>query len=167
MKLNRYVDVLIPRGGRGLNQSSGKPEYDPCHRDRNRKLPYLCGRDCRSSDGSGYRDQCKDPACGVCNACESLLVNRKVKDDFLPVLAGRLKEKHVEVRADEAAKALMPGAVPATEEDWGTEYLDYILSVKVVDSVEEAIAHINKYNTKHSEAIITNDYTMPRNSWMR
>ena len=96
---------------------------------------------------------------GVCNACESLLVNRKVKDDFLPVLAGRLKEKHVEVRADEAAKALMPGAVPATEEDWGTEYLDYILSVKVVDSVEEAIAHINKYNTKHSEAIITNDYT--------
>ena len=96
---------------------------------------------------------------GVCNACESLLVNRKVKDDFLPVLAGRLKEKHVEVRADEAAKALMPGAVPATEADWGTEYLDYILSVKVVDSVEEAIAHINKYNTKHSEAIITNDYT--------
>ena len=72
---------------------------------------------------------------GVCNACESLLVNRKVKDAFLPVLAKRLNEKHVEVRADEAAGALMPGAVPATEEDWGTEYLDYILSVKVVDSV--------------------------------
>ena len=96
---------------------------------------------------------------GVCNACESLLVNRKVKDAFLPVLAERLKEKHVEVRADKDAGALMPESVPATEEDWGTEYLDYILSVKVVDSVEEAIAHINKYNTKHSEAIITNDYS--------
>ena len=141
MKLNRYVDVLIPRGGRGLikavvNQSTADLQM-----------------------AADIVINAKTQRVGVCNACESLLVNRKVKDDFLPVLAGRLKEKHVEVRADEAAKALMPGAVPATEEDWGTEYLDYILSVKVVDSVEEAIAHINKYNTKHSEAIITNDYT--------
>ena len=96
---------------------------------------------------------------GVCNACESLLVHEKVKDAFLPVLAKRLKEKNVEIRADEKAKALIPDAVPATEEDWGREYLDYILSVKVVGSVEEAIAHINRYNTKHSEAIITNNYT--------
>ena len=95
---------------------------------------------------------------GVCNACESLLVHEKVKDAFLPVLAERLRTKHVEMRADEAAKALIPDAVSATEEDWGTEYLDYILSIKVVGSVEEAIRHINRYNTGHSEAIITRDY---------
>ena len=81
-----------------------------------------------------------------------------VKDQFLPVLAQRLKEKNVEMRADEEALALMPGAVPATEKDWGTEYLDYILSIKVVYSVDEAIEHINRYNTGHSEAIITNSY---------
>ena len=74
------------------------------------------------------------------------------------MLAEKLRQKHVQMRADDRAKALIPDAVMATEEDWGTEYLDYILSVKVVDSVEEAIAHINRYNTGHSEAIITNDY---------
>ena len=95
---------------------------------------------------------------GVCNACESLLVHRNVKDEFLPVLAERLSEKHVEVRADEQAMSLIPGAIAATEADWGTEYLDYILSVKVVGSLEEAISHINQYNTGHSEAIITNNY---------
>ena len=101
---------------------------------------------------------CKTQRVGVCNACESVLVHKDVKDALLPVLAKRLQEKHVEIRADEAAYALIPGAVHATEEDWGKEYLDYILSIKVVSSVEEAIAHINKYNTKHSEAIITNNY---------
>ena len=95
---------------------------------------------------------------GVCNACESLLVHESVRDAFLPVLAKQLQEKHVEIRADEKAVSCMEGAVPASEEDWGTEYLDYIISVKVVNSVEEAIAHINRYNTKHSEAIITKDY---------
>ena len=96
---------------------------------------------------------------GVCNACESLLVHANVKEKLLPVLAQKLKEKHVEMRADKEAHELMPGSVDATEEDWGTEYLDYILSIKVVYSVDEAIAHINHYNTGHSEAIITNDYT--------
>ena len=95
---------------------------------------------------------------GVCNACESVLVHEKVKDEFLPVLARRLQEKRVEIRADEAACELIPGAVQSTEEDWGREYLDYILSLKVVSSVEEAISHINQYNTGHSEAIITNNY---------
>ena len=79
-------------------------------------------------------------------------------DQFLPLLKKRLAEKEVEVRADEAARAVVPEFTPATEEDWGTEYLDYILSLKIVDSVEEAIEHINKYNTGHSESIITSDY---------
>lgn len=85
-------------------------------------------------------------------------MHEKVKDAFLPVLAERLRTKNVEMRADEEAKALIPDAVTATEEDWGTEYLDYILSIKVVGSADEAIRHINRYNTGHSEAIITRDY---------
>ena len=167
MKLNRYVDVLIPRGGRGLIKAVVNQSTIPVIETGTGNCHIYVDETADLQMAADIVINAKTQRVGVCNACESLLVNRKVKDDFLPVLAGRLKEKHVEVRADEAAKALMPGAVPATEEDWGTEYLDYILSVKVVDSVEEAIAHINKYNTKHSEAIITNDYTMPRNSWMR
>ena len=155
MKLNRYVDVLIPRGGRGLIKAVVNQSTIPVIETGTGNCHIYVDETADLQMAADIVINAKTQRVGVCNACESLLVNRKVKDDFLPVLAGRLKE----VRADEAAKALMPGAVPATEEDWGTEYLDYILSVKVVDSVEEAIAHINKYNTKHSEAIITNDYT--------
>ena len=159
MKMNQYVDVLIPRGGRGLIKAVVNQSTIPVIETGTGNCHIYVDETADLQMAADIVINAKTQRVGVCNACESLLVNRKVKDDFLPVLAGRLKEKHVEVRADEAAKALMPGAVPATEEDWGTEYLDYILSVKVVDSVEEAIAHINKYNTKHSEAIITNDYT--------
>ena len=86
------------------------------------------------------------------------MIHEKVKDRLLPGLARALREQHVEIRADEQALPLMEGAVPATEEDWGKEYLDYILSVKTVSDISEAIAHINRYNTKHSEAIITENY---------
>ena len=92
---------------------------------------------------------------GVCNACESLVVHRAVRDKFLPKMAEALKTKNVELRGDESTREILPDCIPATEEDYGTEYLDYILSVKTVDSVEEAIAHINRYNTKHSECIVT------------
>lgn len=159
MKMNQYVDVLIPRGGRGLIKAVVNQSTIPVIETGTGNCHIYVDETADLSMAADIVINAKTQRVGVCNACESLLVNRKVKDAFLPVLAKRLDEKHVEVRADEAAGALMPGAVPATEEDWGTEYLDYILSVKVVDSVEEAIAHINKYNTKHSEAIITNDYT--------
>ena len=92
------------------------------------------------------------------NACESLVVHRSIAEEFLPLLAARLAEKSVEVRADEAARGIVPEFSAATPEDWGTEYLDYILSLKLVDSLDEAIRHINRYNTGHSEAIITQDY---------
>jgi glutamate-5-semialdehyde dehydrogenase len=98
----------------------------------------------------------------VCNACESVVVNRTIAPVFLPKLYEALEPYHVEMRCDEDALACLgenkPLAVPATEEDWGTEYLDYILSVKTVDTLDEAIAHINKYNTGHSETIVTKDY---------
>ena len=159
MKMNAYVDVLIPRGGRGLIKAVVNQSTIPVIETGTGNCHIYVDETADLQMAADIVINAKTQRVGVCNACESLLVNRKVKDAFLPVLAERLKEKHVEVRADKDAGALMPESVPATEEDWGTEYLDYILSVKVVDSVEEAIAHINKYNTKHSEAIITNDYT--------
>ena len=158
MKMNQYVDVLIPRGGRGLIKAVVNQSTIPVIETGTGNCHIYVDETADLQMAADIVITAKTQRVGVCNACESLLVNRKVKDAFLPVLAERLKEKHVEVRADKDAGELMPGAVAATEEDWGTEYLDYILSVKVVDSVDDAIAHINKYNTKHSEAIITNDY---------
>ena len=158
MKMNQYVDVLIPRGGRGLIKAVVNQSTIPVIETGTGNCHIYVDETADLQMAADIVINAKTQRVGVCNACESLLVNRKVKDAFLPVLAERRKEKHVEVRADKDAGELMPGAVPATEEDWGTEYLDYILSVKVVDSVDDAIAHINKYNTKHSEAIITNDY---------
>ena len=92
---------------------------------------------------------------GVCNACESLVVHSAVGEEFLPKLAAILAPKNVELRGDERIREVLTDCVPATEEDYGTEYLDYILSLKTVDSVEEAIEHINRYSTKHSECIVT------------
>jgi glutamate-5-semialdehyde dehydrogenase len=96
---------------------------------------------------------------GVCNACESLVINSHIAAEAIPAIVDKLKTRDVEVRGDSRAQDIDDRIVPASDEDWGTEYLDYILSIKVVYSVDEAIAHINRYNTGHSEAIITNDYT--------
>ena len=159
MKMNEYVDVLIPRGGKGLIKAVVNNSTIPVIETGTGNCHIYVDESADLQMAADIVMNAKTQRVGVCNACESLLVHEKVKDAFLPVLAERLRTKNVEMRADEEAKALIPDAVTATEEDWGTEYLDYILSVKVVDSVEEAIAHINKYNTKHSEAIITNDYT--------
>ena len=159
MKMNQYVDVLIPRGGRGLIKAVVEQSTIPVIETGTGNCHTYVDETADLQMAADIIINAKTQRVGVCNACESVLVHEKVKDAFLPVLAKRLKEKHVEIRADQAAYELIPGAVHATEEDWGKEYLDYILSVKVVSSVEEAIAHINKYNTRHSEAIITNNYT--------
>ena len=158
MKMNEYVDVLIPRGGAGLIRTVV----------RESTVPVI-------ETGTGnchiYVDACADlemaveilfnaktQRIGVCNACESLVVHEAVADTFLPMAAARLAEKNVELRGDEKAMAAEGSILPAEEEDWGREYLDYILSVKIVRNIDEAIAHINKYNTGHSEAIVTKDY---------
>ena len=159
MKMNDYVDVLIPRGGRGLIKAVVNQSTIPVIETGTGNCHIYVDETADLNMAADIIMNAKTQRVGVCNACESLLVNAAVKDELLPVLAERLKTKDVEMRADEAARPLMPGAVPATEEDWGTEYLDYILSIKVVYSVDEAIAHINRYNTGHSEAIITNNYT--------
>ena len=158
MKMNQYVDVLIPRGGRGLIKAVVEQSTIPVIETGTGNCHIYVDETADLEMAADIIMNAKTQRVGVCNACESVLVHKDVKDALLPVLAKRLQENHVEIRADEAAYALIPGAVHATEEDWGKEYLDYILSIKIVSSVEEAIAHINKYNTKHSEAIITNNY---------
>ena len=159
MKMNEYVDVLIPRGGKGLIKAVVNQSTIPVIETGTGNCHIYVDESADLNMAVDIIMNAKTQRVGVCNACESLLVNANIKDVLLPVLANRLKEKHVQMRADKEAMTLMPGAVAATEEDWGTEYLDYILSIKVVYSVDEAIAHINRYNTGHSEAIITNDYT--------
>ena len=158
MKMNQYVDVLIPRGGRGLIKAVVENSTIPVIETGTGNCHIYVDETANLQMAADIIMNAKTQRVGVCNACESVLVHEKVKDEFLPVLARRLQEKQVEIRADEAACELIPGAVHATEEDWGREYLDYILSLKVVSSVEEAISHINQYNTGHSEAIITNNY---------
>ncbi len=158
MKMNQYVDVLIPRGGRGLIKAVVENSTIPVIETGTGNCHTYVDETADLQMAADIIMNAKTQRVGVCNACESVLVHEKVKDEFLPVLARRLQEKQVEIRADEVACELIPGAVHATEEDWGREYLDYILSLKVVSSVEEAISHINQYNTGHSEAIITNNY---------
>ena len=158
MKMNQYVDVLIPRGGRELIKAVVENSTIPVIETGTGNCHTYVDETADLQMAADIIMNAKTQRVGVCNACESVLVHEKVKDEFLPVLARRLQEKRVEIRADEAACELIPGAVQATEEDWGREYLDYILSLKVVSSVEEAISHINQYNTGHSEAIITNNY---------
>ena len=158
MKMNEYVDVLIPRGGRGLIKAVVNNSTIPVIETGTGNCHIYVDESADLQMAADIVMNAKTQRVGVCNACESLLVHEKVKATFLPVLARRLRTRNVEMRADEEAKALIPDAVPATEEDWGTEYLDYILSIKVVGGVDEAIRHINRYNTGHSEAIITKDY---------
>ena len=159
MKMNEYVDVLIPRGGKGLIKAVVNQSTIPVIETGTGNCHIYVDESADLDMAVNIILNAKTQRVCVCNACESLLVHANVKEKLLPVLAQKLKEKHVEMRADKEAHELMPGSVDATEEDWGTEYLDYILSIKVVYSVDEAIAHINHYNTGHSEAIITNDYT--------
>lgn len=158
MKLNRYVDVLIPRGGAGLIRAVVENSTIPVIETGTGNCHIYVDESADLSMAADIVMNAKTQRVGVCNACESLLVHEKVKDAFLPVIADRLRTKNVEMRGDEAVCALVPDCIPATWEDWGKEYLDYILSIKTVSSVDEAIAHINRYNTKHSEAIITESY---------
>ena len=155
MKLNRYIDVLIPRGSAGLISTVVNNSTIPVIETGSGNCHVYVDEDADLQMAVNIVYNAKTQRIGVCNACESLVVHRKVKDAFLPMLAEKLSEKQVELRGDEAARESVPSMTAAAPEDWGTEYLDYILSVKTVDSVEEAIAHINRYNTGHSEAIVT------------
>lgn len=155
MKLNEYVDVLIPRGGAGLIRAVVENSTVPvietgtgnCHiyvdefADMEKVIPIILNA--------------KTQRIGVCNACESLVIHEKIREKIMPALAEALQQANVKIKGDERTLLCVPGAVPAVQEDFGKEYLDYILSVKTVDSLDEAIAHINRYNTGHSDSILT------------
>lgn len=154
MKLNRYIDVLIPRGSASLISTVVQNSTIPVIETGSGNCHIYVDEDADLSMAAEIVYNAKTQRIGVCNSCESLLVHEKVKDTFLPLLKERLSEKQVELRGDERACAVT-AMKEAEEADWGMEYLDYILSIKVVDGLSEAIAHINRYNTGHSEAIIT------------
>lgn len=157
MRLDRYVDVLIPRGGAGLIRSVVENSTIPVIETGTGNCHVYVDKAADLDMAVEIIYNAKTQRIGVCNACESLVIHEAVKDAFLPKLAERLRTKNVEMRGDKAVCDILQDCVPATEEDYGKEYLDYIISMKVVSSVEEAIAHINQYNTKHSECIVTAD----------
>ncbi len=157
MKLNQYVDVLIPRGGAGLIRSVVENSTIPVIETGTGNCHVYVDKAADLGMAAEIIINAKTQRIGVCNSCESLVVHRDVKDAFLPALAQRLKEKNVEMRGDSEACRLIPDCVPAAEEDYAKEFLDYIISIRTVDSLEDAIAHINKYGTKHSECIVTAD----------
>lgn len=165
MKMNEYVDVLIPRGGAGLIRAVVNQATIPVIETGTGNCHIFVDETADFDMAIDIIMNAKTQRIGVCNACESLVLHEKIADAFLPELMKRLAEKEVEVHGDEKVMQISDGCVkkelfvPATEEDWGREYLDYKLSAKVVSSVDEAIAHINKYNTGHSEAIITENYS--------
>ena len=165
MKMNEYVDVLIPRGGAGLIKAVVNQATIPVIETGTGNCHIFVDETADFNMAIDIIMNAKTQRIGVCNACESLVLHEKIADAFLPKLMKRLAEKEVEVHGDEKVMQIADGCVkkellvPATEEDWGREYLDYKISAKVVSSVDEAITHINKYNTGHSEAIITNNYS--------
>ncbi len=159
MKLNKYLDVLIPRGGAGLIRTVVE----------NSRVPVIetgvgnCHAFVDESAKTGMAEEivinAKTQRPGVCNAIETLLVHSSIADTFLPVICDKLREHKVEIRGDKYVREIIGYAVPASEEDWYAEYLDLIIAVKVVHSLSDAINHINKYGSQHSETIITENYT--------
>ncbi|MBD5504299.1 MAG: glutamate-5-semialdehyde dehydrogenase [Lachnospiraceae bacterium] len=155
MQLKQYVDVLIPRGGAGLIRAVVENSTIPVIETGTGNCHIYVDEDADLEQAIPIIVNAKTQRIGVCNACESLLVHEKIADRFLPALGEALKAKNVEMRGDQKVMTLIPDALEATEEDYGTEYLDYIISMKTVASVDEAVEHINKYNTRHSDAILT------------
>lgn len=163
LKLDRYIDVIIPRGGEELIRVVAENSTIPvikhykgiCHTYVDQEA------DLKMAEEVCFNAKVQRP--GVCNAMETLLVNEKIAAEFLPGMIKRLQEEAaVEVRGDEKTCQVVPGIKKASEEDWQTEYLDLILSIKVVEGIEEAINHINNYGSHHSDAIITNNYSKSR-----
>ena len=158
MTMNKWIDVLIPRGGAGLIRTVVENSTVPVIETGTGNCHIFVDESADIDMAVDIIFNAKTQRIGVCNACESLLIHKGISEALWPRLKARLQEKQVEIRGDETVCSLVEEAVPATEADWGTEYLDYILSAKTVENVDEAITHINRYNTGHSEAIITTNY---------
>ena len=158
MKMHGLIDVLIPRGGAGLIANVVQNSTVPVIETGTGNCHVYVDASADVAMAADIVENAKTQRMGVCNACESLVIHSEAAPEALPRIVTKLKAHNVESRCDERASAMSTEIAPATEDDWGTEYLDAIISVKIVDSIDEAIAHINKYNTGHSESIITRDY---------
>lgn len=159
MRMNGYLDVLIPRGGAGLIRSVVQNSTVPVIETGIGNCHVYVDKYADLEKAARIVINSKTQRPGVCNACESLLVHEEVAKEFMPVIGKALQEKKVEIRGDKDTVELVKGAIPATDEDWATEYDDFIISARVVKSLDEAIEHIRRYSTGHSEAIVTENYT--------
>lgn len=162
LALSQYIDVAIPRGGEGLIRRVADEATMPVikHFTGNCHVYVDSAADLAMAEAITINSKCQ--RMGVCNACESLLVHADVASEFLPGALQALAARGVEIRADERTCDLFPSAVPATDEDYATEFLGPVISVKVVGSVEEAIAHINRYGSRHTDAIVTGELAAAR-----
>ena len=162
MKMKEYVDVLIPRGGSGLIQSVVNNATIPVIETGVGNCHIYVDSSADLDMALNILENAKTQRVGVCNACESLLLHKDIAQEFLPRVYDMLSSHNVKMRVEETLLGYLDSdssfVQVATEEDWGMEYLDYIISVKQVDDINDAICHINKYNTSHSESIITKDY---------
>lgn len=158
MKLNEYVDVLIPRGGKGLIQSVVNNSTVPVIRTGEGNCHVYVDKDADIDMAAEIVFNAKASRVSVCNACETLLVHKDIAEFALIAIKEKLDSKNVVIIGDEAVQEILPDVIPATEDDWYTEYLDYKIAVRVVESIDEAISHIAKYSTDHSESIVTQNY---------
>ncbi|MGN0486448.1 MAG: glutamate-5-semialdehyde dehydrogenase [Acutalibacteraceae bacterium] len=162
MKMNGYVDVLIPRGGAGLIRSCVENASVPVIETGTGNCHIYVDKDADLTMAADIIFNAKTSRPSVCNACESLVIHRSIAKEVLPLIKARLDEKSVVIHGDEETAAILPGVLPATEEDYGKEYLDYEISVKIVGDIDEAIEHIMKYTSGHSECIVTENYSAQR-----
>ncbi|MCP1102276.1 glutamate-5-semialdehyde dehydrogenase [Lachnospiraceae bacterium PAL113] len=158
MSLREYIDVLIPRGGAGLIKRVTENSSVPVIETGTGNCHLYIDEYADEEKAVAIVVNAKTQRLGVCNACESLVVHKTLLETILPKVCQKLEEKGVEIRGDESVKKAWENTVSATEKDWGEEYLDSVISIKTVDSIEDAIYHINRYNTGHSEGIITEHY---------
>lgn len=157
MGLVGYLDLLIPRGGAGLIRAVVENARVPVVETGVGNCHVYVDESADIDMAAEIIFNAKTSRPSVCNAIETILVHEKIAERALPAIAARLREKWVELRSDDRTRAILPEAVPASEADWETEYLDYILAVRVVDSLDEAVAHIARYSSGHSECIVTRD----------
>lgn len=157
MGLVGYLDLLIPRGGAGLIRAVVENARVPVIETGVGNCHVYVDESADIDMAAEIIFNAKTSRPSVCNAIETILVHEKIAERALPAIAARLREKQVELRGDDRTRAILPEAVPASEADWETEYLDYILAVRVVDSLDEAVAHIARYSSGHSECIVTRD----------
>lgn len=161
--MSEYVDVIVPRGGKGLIERITNEARIPVIKHLDGNCHVFVHRQADLQKALPICFNAKTHRYGVCNAMETLLVDQEVAEDFLPTIAELYVEKGVELRGDARTQQILGGQViAATEDDWYTEYLAPILAIKVVDTVEEAIDHINKYGSHHTDAIVTENYSIAR-----